>query len=91
MRDDRMVIRADAKAIGAVTALSIRAADRWQGSGTKSGECISIFPDGTTIPFTRTRKPSERLAAHITHRNRLTKQDTINSLLMSLPSIHPTD
>ena len=60
-RDNRMMIRADAKAQGAITAHSTRASERWQGSGTKSGECVSIFPDGTRIPFvptrTHTRKP----------------------------------
>lgn len=59
MRDDRMMIRADAKAQGAVTALSTRVAPRWKSSGTKSGECVSIFPDGTRIPFVRTRNASE--------------------------------
>lgn len=49
------MIRADAKSQGAVTALSTRASERWKGSGTKSGECVSIFPDGTRIPFTHTR------------------------------------
>lgn len=54
-RDSRMMIRADAKAQGAITAISPRVSDRWKGSGTKSGECVSIFPDGTRIPFVRTR------------------------------------
>lgn len=67
-RDSRMVIRADAKAMGAVTAHSVRVNDRWQGSGTKSGECVSIFTDEngveTRIPFVRTRStPATRLAA----------------------------
>lgn len=56
MRDDRMMIRADAKAQGAITAISPRASERWKSSGTRSGECVSIFPDGTRIPFVRTRK-----------------------------------
>jgi len=65
-RDDRIVIKADARCIGAVTALSVgRYSERWKGSGTKSGECVSIFPDGTKLPFTRTRttNPSTRLLA----------------------------
>lgn len=38
---------------------TVRANPRWKSSGTRSGECVSIFPDGTRIPFTttRTRKP----------------------------------
>lgn len=59
MRDHRMSIRADARAIGAVTATSTRASNRWQSSGTRSGECVSIFPDGTRIPFTPTRRKSD--------------------------------
>lgn len=60
MRDDRMMIRADARAQGAVTAISTRVAPRWKSSGTKSGECVSIFPDGTRIPFVRTRNTEPR-------------------------------
>lgn len=59
MRDARMQNSADAKAYGMVTSKTVRVSERWQGSGTKSGECVSIFPDGTRIPFTRTRKPNE--------------------------------
>ena len=54
-RDDRMMIRADARAQGAITAHSTRVAPRWKGSGTKSGECVSILPDGSRVPFTVTR------------------------------------
>lgn len=60
MRDNRMLIRADAKAQGMVTSNSTRVSERWKGSGTKSGECVSIFPDGTRIPFTRTRNAESR-------------------------------
>ena len=57
MRDNRMLIRADAKAQGMVTSNSVRVSERWKGSGTKSGECVSILPDGSRVPFhvTRTR------------------------------------
>lgn len=51
---DAMMIRADARAIGAVTALDTRASIRWKSSDVHSGECVSIFPDGTRVPFTRT-------------------------------------
>ena len=34
---------------------TVRASARWTSSGTRSGECVSIFPDGTKIPFTPTR------------------------------------
>lgn len=55
-RDSSIMVRADARAQGAVTALSVgRYSERWKGSGTKSGECVSIFPDGTRVPFVRTR------------------------------------
>lgn len=60
MRDARMQNAADAKAFGAVTAKTIRVSERWKGSGTKSGPCESIFPDGTRIPFTRTRNTEPR-------------------------------
>ncbi len=60
MRDARMQNAADAKAFGAVTAKTIRVSERWKGSGTKSGECVSIFPDGTRIPFVRTRNTENR-------------------------------
>ena len=60
MRDDRMMIRADAKAQGMVTSNTTRYSERWKGSGTKSGECVSIFPDGTRIPFARTRNAEPR-------------------------------
>lgn len=61
-RDNRMMIRADAKAQGAVTANSIRVSERWKGSGTRNGECVSILPDGSRVPFTvtRTRKTTNR-------------------------------
>lgn len=50
-RDSRMMIRADARAIGAVTAIDQRGSERWKSSNTKNGECVSIFPDGTVLPF----------------------------------------
>lgn len=95
MRDDRMVIRADAKAIGAVTALSTRVSDRWKSSERSArlagnddlsdGTCFSIFPDGSRIPFTR---PT---AAPTPHRDsprqrQLSKRDIINNLILSLPA-----
>lgn len=61
MRDNRMLIRADAKAQGMITSNSTRVSERWKGSGTKSGECVSIFPDGTRIPFTHTRTRNPRV------------------------------
>ena len=39
---------------------NVRASETWKTSGTRSGECVSIFPDGTRLPFSaaksRTRK-----------------------------------
>jgi hypothetical protein len=76
MNDHRMSIRADARAIGAVTALDTRASSRWVGSGTRSGPCTTRFGDGPAIPFTRTRDNSERitrkvLSAREAHRHML--------------------
>lgn len=59
MRDARMQNQADAKAFGAVTSKTVRVSERWKGSGTRSGECVSIFPDGTRIPFVKTRAHSD--------------------------------
>jgi hypothetical protein len=50
-RDARMVVKADAKAMGAVTAHSARVAPRWQGSkpSDHTSECVSYYrnEDGT--------------------------------------------
>lgn len=40
---------------------TVRVSKRWNSSGTKSGECVSIFPDGTTIPFVPTRKTRDHV------------------------------
>jgi hypothetical protein len=86
MRDDRILLREDATAIGAVTALSKKAAPRWKSSGTKSGPCVSIFPGREPIPFVRTPRDTTALNRHVTHRNNLTKSDAIRNLILSLPA-----
>lgn len=61
---------------------NVRASKRWQSSGTRSGECVSIFPDGTRIPFTptRSRKSTPRTirisdrAAELAERNRAARE-----------------
>lgn len=64
MKEARMMVRSDARSNGMVTSLTTRVSERWQGSGTKSGECVSIFPDGSRVPFNATRKSApKRLAA----------------------------
>lgn len=46
-RDTRMMVKADAKAGGAITAQSTRVAPRWQGSkpSDHTSECISYFEE----------------------------------------------
>lgn len=80
MSDSDMVIRADARAMGAVTALDTRVSPRWNASRasartfggvpfTGTSECISYAPDGTASVFTpRTRKPN-RTRARIAQEN----------------------
>jgi hypothetical protein len=84
MRDARMQNAADAKAFGAVTSKTVRVSERWKGSGTKSGECISIFPDGTRIPFVRTRKPNE----HVQRITRASQTAQKRSLIQSITLDH---
>lgn len=94
MNDHALVIKADARAMSAVTALSTRVSDRWQGSkpserkfGGKlfsgTSECISIKADGTASIFrsTRTRKPNRN---HVQQNN---AQDKRIALLLTLPAI----
>jgi hypothetical protein len=38
----------------------MKASKRWKSSGTRSGECVSIFADGTRVPFAATRTPRTR-------------------------------
>lgn len=78
---DKIVVRADARAMSAVTALDVRVSPRWKSSGTKSGECVSIFPDGTRIPFVRTRStsPATRLRT-VRNDNAKTYFDRVNQL-----------
>jgi len=35
--------------------VALKATRRWKSSGTRSGECIAIFPDGTRVPMHATR------------------------------------
>jgi hypothetical protein len=76
-----LVIKADARAMSAVTALDTRVSQRWQASkaddrifGGKpfsgTSECISYMPDGTVSIFrsTRTRKPNRVTATVAAHR-----------------------
>lgn len=92
--DHAMVIKADAKAFGAVTALDTRVSDRWQPSDASkrtfggkrfsgTSECISYKADGTATIFraTRTRKNNRN---HV-QANRA--QDKRLALMLSLPSI----
>ena len=88
--DHKIVIRADARAMGAVTALSGKVAPRWKSSKTRSGECVSIFPDGTRVPFkvTRTRDNSA-LNRHIARRNTIQTRAAIDiAIMQNMPTIH---
>lgn len=68
MSDHKMVIRADARAIGAITALGApmrrKANTSDYRTGNRAGECISYFKsdksDATVFKPTRTRKPNRR-------------------------------
>lgn len=63
MSDHKMMIRADAKAMGAVTSLTTRVNDRWTPSkGRKSSECISIAADGTRTVFASKHERSTNVA-----------------------------
>lgn len=86
MQDHAMVIRADAKAIGAVTALDTRVSARWQASRadtrtfngrlfTGTSECIS-YKNGTASIFrsTRTRK-TNRVTPTVAVPRRITAAD----------------
>ena len=87
---EKMMVRADARAIGLVTSHDIRAGARWQGSGTKSGECVSIFPDGSRVPFKATTKT--RNVAGIKRRANLTTRAAVDKALMqNMRSIHEGD
>jgi len=68
MSDHAIVIKADARAFGAVTALDTRVSKRWQSSNpskrtfdgkpfTGTSECIS-YRNGRATLFTRARKPN---------------------------------
>jgi hypothetical protein len=66
--DHKMVIRADARAIGAITALGAPMRRKSNMSdyrtGNRAGECVSYFKsdksDATIFKATRTRKPNRR-------------------------------
>lgn len=92
--DNAMVIRADATAMGAVTALDTRVSQRWQPSDANkrtfggkrfsgTSECISYKADGTATIFksTRTRKNNRNMV----QANKA--QDKRLALMLSLPSI----
>jgi hypothetical protein len=86
-RDNRILPQPEARAIGAVTALNVkRVAPAWKPSGTRNGPCMSIFPDGSRIPFGRTPKPRERKNPNIVIVAAPTKKQQITSLIMSLPA-----
>lgn len=89
--NEKMMVRADARSIGLVTSHDTRVSTRWQGSGTKSGECVSIFPDGSRVPFV---KPSTKTTnvAGIKRRaqvNNRAKRDIL--LQATMRSIHEGD
>lgn len=86
MQDHAMMVRADARAQSAVTALSTRVNDRWQASKadsrifdgkpfTGTSACISYKSDGTVSIFRtpRTRKPNRVVVG--VDRRRITAAD----------------
>lgn len=64
----------------------VRYSPRWLTSRHRASECVSIAADGTRTVFrpaaeARTRSATPRAP-------RVSRQDAIRSLLMSLPTIH---
>lgn len=86
-RDDTMMIRADARAMGAVTATRTRAHAPWNGTQARTQPCYSIAPDGTRTLFAPARPPRD-ITGQRTNRTPITKKQRIDALLMSLPTIH---
>jgi hypothetical protein len=93
-RDYSMMIRADAKAIGAVTSTTTRVVERWQGSteaqraklGVGTSECVSyhLDADGNKINgriFVGKRKA---VATQRAQRRQLNKQAAIRQHLLEL-------
>jgi hypothetical protein len=93
---DEMVVRADARAMGAVTASrpgGARHSDRYRTRTIALSECISYNPrNGQTVDtgtvFTPVRSTQARRYARSVANGNKTKQDAISALLMSLPTIH---
>jgi len=93
-RDNSMMIRADAKALGAVTSNTVRYAQRWQGSteeqrvklGVGTSECVSykLDADGNKIEgriFVGKRKSISHKRAQ---RRMLNKQAEIRQALLEI-------
>lgn len=78
MQNHAMVVRADARAIGAITALGAPMRRKPNTTdyrtGNRAGECISYFnadrSDATIFRASRTRKPNRRsnVVAEVSHR-----------------------
>lgn len=80
MSDHAMMIRADAKAMGAVTAIDTRVSARWMTSKpskrtfggrpfTGTSECISYKADGTASVFSPARTTNARSKTRIVQDN----------------------
>lgn len=72
MRDSRMLVKADARSMGAVTPTDVRATPRWQGSKASdfTSACVSYTEDSDGNPhgihvFTTPRKHISRKVAAV--------------------------
>lgn len=56
---------------------------RWQSSGTKSGECFRILPDGTKVPFVSPKAERQRKAT-----TKIVQQDNARKLISKIKLDH---
>lgn len=95
MNDHKMVIRADARAIGAITALGApmrrKSAMSDYRTGNRAGECISYYAadksDAVIFKPQRTRKPNRRRNIVVTE----TRATVDRSLMARMGSNHEGD
>src|SRR5688572_17619350 len=92
--DHAMMIRADAKAIGAVTSNTVRVAPRWQGSseaqrvkaGVGTSDCISykLDAEGNKVEGRIFRPKRANIAAKRVQRRQATKAAIIRQHLLEI-------
>lgn len=94
MNDHRMMIRADAKAIGAVTSITVRVAPRWQGSteaqrvkaNVGTSECVSYRMDaeGNKVEGRIFQPKRSSMASKRMQRRQASKQAIIRQHLLEI-------